>query len=276
MNLVANAVARLRGIFRRAREDAETREELAFHLEMETEKNLRAGMTPIEARRQAHVRLGGVEVIREAVRDARGTRLGEDLLRDLGYAFRVARRSPGFTAAVVVSLAVPIGFNGAIFTIVDSFLLRPLGVVRPAQLVDVYTSDPNVGRYSTSSYPDYLDLRAGNEVFTDMAAHAPMVALTRVDEAARLVMGEAVTGNYFPFLGVRPARGRLLAPDDDRPGAPRVAVISSGLWARAFGGDPGVVGRSLGIGTQSYLVVGVAPREFLGMPPIPGPDLWIP
>ena len=276
MNLVANTVARLRGVFRRAREDAETREELAFHLEMETEKNLRAGMTPIEARRQAHVRLGGVEVIREAVRDARGARLVEDLLRDLGYAFRVARRGPGFTAAVVVSLAVPIGFNGAIFTIVDSFLLRPLGVLRPAQLVDVYTSDPNVGRYSTSSYPDYLDLRAENDVFTDMAAHAPMVALTRVDEAARLVMGEAVTGNYFPFLGVRPARGRLLAPDDDRPGAPRVAVISSGLWARAFGGDAGVVGRSLGIGTQSYLVVGVAPPEFLGMPPIPGPDLWIP
>ena len=276
MNLVANAVARLRGVFRRAREDAETREELEFHLEMETEKNLRAGMAPIEARRQARVRLGGVEVIREAVRDARGTRLVEDLLRDLGYAFRVAGRSPSFTAAVVVSLAIPIGFNGAIFTIVDSFLLRPLGVVRPAQLVDVYTSDPNVGRYSTSSYPDYLDLRAENGVFTDMAAHAPMVALTRVDQAARLVMGEAVTGNYFPFLGVRPARGRMLAPDDDRPGAPRVAVISSGLWARAFGGDPGVVGRSLGIGTQSYLVVGVAPPEFLGMPPIPGPDLWIP
>ena len=153
-------------------------------------------------------------------------------------------------------------------------MLRPLGVARPTELVDVYTSDPNVGRYSSSSYPDYLDLRTENDVFTDMAAHAPMVALTRVDDAARL--GEAVTGNYFAFLGVRPARGRLLAPDDDRPSAPRVAVISDGLWARAFGGDPGIVGQSLGIGTQSYLVVGVAPPEFLGMPPIPGPDLWIP
>ena len=274
--MLANLITRVRSLLRRGREDADTREELRFHLEMETEKNLRAGMTPVEARRQARVRLGGVEVIREAVRDAHGTRPVEDLLRDLGYALRGARRNPGFTAAAVVSLAIPIGFNSTIFTIVDSFLLRPLGVVRPAQLVDVYTSDPNVGHYSTSSYPDYLDLRAENDVFTDMAAHAPMVALTRVDEAARLVMGEAVTGNYFPFLGVRPARGRLLAPDDDRPGAPRVAVISSGLWTRAFGSDPDVVGRSLGIGTQSYLVVGVAPPEFLGMPPIPGPDLWIP
>ena len=276
MSTLTAFVRQLRGLFRRGHEDAETQDELRFHLDMETEKNLRAGMDPREARRKARVRLGGVDAIREAVRDAYGTRPLEDLLRDLGYAMRAARRSPGFTAAAVVSLAIPMGFNSAIFTIVDSFLLRPLGVVRPAQLVDVYTSDPNVGRYSTSSYPDYLDLRAENRVFTDLAAHAPMVALTRVDETARLVMGEAVTGNYFPFLGVRPARGRLLAPDDDRPGAPRVAVISSGLWARAFGRDAGVVGRSLGIGTQSYLVVGVAPPEFLGMPPIPGPDLWIP
>ena len=276
MSPLAALVRRLQSLFRRGREDAETRDELRFHLEMETEKNLRAGMDPREAHRRAHVRLGGVDAIQEAVRDARGGRPVEDMLRDLGYALRAARRRPGFTAAAVVSLAIPIGFNSAIFTIVDSFLLRPLGVVRPAELVDVYTSDPNVGRYSTSSYPDYLDLRAENDVFTDMAAHAPMVALTRVDEAARLVMGEAVTGNYFRFLGVRPARGRLLAPEDDRPGAARVAVISSGLWERAFGGDPDVVGRSVGIGTQSYLVVGVAPPGFLGMPPIPGPDLWIP
>ena len=232
-SLVRRLVARLRSLFRGGREDAEAQEELRFHLEMETEKNLRAGMTPREARRQAHVRLGGVDAIREAVRDARGGRPLEDLVRDFGYALRIARRSPGFTAAAVVSLAIPIGFNSAIFTIVDSFLLRPLAVVRPAQLVDVYTSDPNVGRYSTSSYPDYLDLRAENDVFTDMAAHAPMVALTRVNEAARLVMGEAVTGNYFPFLGVRPARGRLLAPDDDRSGrGPRGGDLDRAVGTR--------------------------------------------
>ena len=154
MNLLAQLAARLRSLFRHGREDAETQDELRIHLEMETQKNLRAGMDPREARRQAHVRLGGVDAIREAVRDAHGTRPVEDLLRDLGYALRVARRSPGFTAAAVVPLAIPIGFNSTVFTIVDSFLLRPLEVVRPAQLVDVYTSDPNVGRYSTSSYPD--------------------------------------------------------------------------------------------------------------------------
>lgn len=269
-------VRRFRGLFRRGREDAETQEELRFHLEMEAEKNVRAGMNPREARRQAHVRLGGVDPIREAVRDARGGRLLEDLLRDLGYALRVARRSPGFTAAAVVSLAIPIGFNTAAFTTVDSLLFRPLPVSRPAELVDVYTSDPGVERYSTTSYPDYLDLRAENEVFTGMAAHTSMVAAVRVDEDVDLVMGETVTGNYFRLLGVRPVLGRLLAPEDDRPGAARVAVISDRLWERAFGRDPGVLGRSLRIQSQPYLVVGVAPSGFAGMVPVMDADLWTP
>ncbi len=275
-SLVRRLVARLRSLFRGGREDAEAQEELRFHLEMETEKNLRAGMDPREARRQAHVRLGGVDAIREAVRDARGWRPLEDLLRDLGYALRIARRNPGFTAAAVVSLAIPICFNTAAFTIVDSLLFRPLPVSRPAELVDVYTSDPGVERYSTTSYPDYLDLRAENDVFTGMAAHSSMVAAVRVDEDVDLVMGETVTGNYFQLLGVRPVLGRLLAPEDDRPGAARVAVISDRLWERAFGRDPGVLGRSLRIQSQPYLVVGVAPHGFAGMVPIFDADLWTP
>ncbi len=101
-------------------------------------------------------------------------------------------------------------------------LFRPLPVVRPAQLVDVWTGLPE-DPYTTTSYPDYLDLRAKNDVFTDMAAHAPMAAVTRVDEATSLVTGETVTGNYFELLGLRPVRGRLLATEDDRPSAPRVA-----------------------------------------------------
>ena len=275
MNLLADLITRLRSLFRREREDAETKAELRFHLEMETAKNVRAGMTRAEARRQAGLRLGATDAIREAVRDARGARPLEDLLRDCGYALRGARRNPAFTLAAIVSLAIPIGFNTTLFTIVDSVLFRPLPLVRPAQLVDVYTSDPD-DRYTTSSYPDYLDLRAENDVFTDMAAHSPVLAVMRVDEDVNLVMGETVTGNYFRFLGVQPVLGRLLAPEDDRPGAPRVAVISSGLWTRAFGRDPAVVGRLLSIRSQPYVVVGVAPPAFFGLPPIPGPDLWTP
>ena len=245
MRLLSDLVRRCRGLFRAGCEDAATQEELRFHLEMETEKNVRAGMDPREARRPARVRLGGVDAIREAVRDGRGWRPLEDLLRDLGYALRGARKNPGFTLAAVVSLAIPIGFNTAAFTIIDSLLFGPLPVSRPAELVDVYTSDPGVERYSTTSYPDYLDLRAESDVFTDMAAHSSMVAAVRVDEDIDLVMGETVTGNYFQLLGVRPMLGRLLAPEDDRPGAARVAVISARLWERAFGRDPGGTGCPL-------------------------------
>lgn len=183
---------------RRGREDDETAEELRFHLEMEARKNLRAGMEPGEARRQAHLRLGGVEAIREAVRDARGTRPLEDMVRDLRYALRGARRNPGFTLAAIVSLAIPIGFNTTIFTIVDSVLFRPLPLTRPAQIVDVYTSDPD-DRYTTSSYPDYLDLRAENDVFTDMAAHSPMLAIVRADEDVDLVLGRPLPATTFGF-----------------------------------------------------------------------------
>ena len=158
MRLIVGVLSRLRNLLRRAPEDDETAEELRFHLEMEAEKNEREGLSPEEAYRRARVRLGGVDAIREAVRDAGGTRPLEDLLRDFGYALRGARRNPGFAIAVIVSLAVPIGFNTALFTIVDSVLFRPLPLVRPAEIVDVYTSDPD-DRYTTSSYPDYLDLR---------------------------------------------------------------------------------------------------------------------
>ena len=276
MNLAARLVRLLRGLFRRRRADDETAEELRFHLEMEAGKNLRAGMDPSEARRRARLRLGGVDAIREAVRDARGGRPLEDLVRDIGYALRGARRNPGFTVAAVVSLAIPIGFNASVFTVIDGILLHPLPVVRPAQLVDVYSSHPGTGPHAPNSYPDYLDLRAANGVFTDMAAHAPMRTVVRVGEDVDLVMGEAVTGNYFQFLGVQPVLGRPLTPDDDRTAAARVAVISTGLWERAFGRDPAVVGRDLHIGSQPYVVIGVAPLDFYGMPPIPGGDVWIP
>ncbi len=275
-SLVRRPVARLRSLFRRGRDDAEAQKELRFHLEMETEKNLRGGMDPREARRRAHVRLGGVDAIREAVRNAQGWRPLEDLLRDLGYALRGATRRPGFTLAAAMSLAIPIGFNTTVFSIVDSLLFAPLPVAHPAQLVDVYTSDPGVERYSTTSYPDYLDLRTENDVFTDMAAHSLMVAAVRVNDDVDLVSGETVTGNYFRLLGLRAALGRLLVPEDDRPGAARVAVISTRLWERAFGRDPAVVGRTLRIRSQPYLVVGVAPPGFAGMVPIFAADLWTP
>lgn len=248
-------------------------EELRFHVEMETERNLRRGLGKTEARRQALVKLGGLEQIRESVRDERGTRPFEDVIRDLGYAVRISRRHPTFTLAAVLSLGVAIGFNTVVFTVVDSFLFRPLPVERPKELVDIYTGAPG-DPYSTSSYPDYLDVRARNQVFDDVVGHSPALAAVRIGDDSQVVLGESVTGNYFQMLGISPDQGRLLRPTDDQPGAPRVVVLSTGLRQRAFGGVDDVVGRMILVQGHQYEVVGVAPAAFTGMPPMPGPDMW--
>ena len=142
MRLVTGVLSRLRSLLRRGREDAETAEELRFHLEMETAKNVRAGMDPAEARRRAHLRLGGVDAIREAVRDARGGRPLEDLLRDVGYALRGARRNPGFTLVAVLTLTLGIGANTAVFTVVDNFLFRPPPFEHVERLMSIRDVNP--------------------------------------------------------------------------------------------------------------------------------------
>ena len=145
MSLLTDLLQRCRGVFRGGREDAETREELQFHLEMQTEKNLRAGMDPRQARRRAHARLGGVDAIREAVRDARGARPLDDLFRDLGYALRGARRHHGFSLVAVLTLTLGIGANTAVFTVVDSFLFRPPPFEHVERLVSIRDVNPAQG-----------------------------------------------------------------------------------------------------------------------------------
>lgn len=195
---------------------------------------------------------------------------------DVRYAFRWFRRSPGFTAVAVLSLAVGIGFNTAVFGLTDALLFRPLPVDRPEALVDVFTSASDGDQYSTSSYLDYLDLRDRNEVFSDMLGFSPMIAAQNLDEGSRLLFGEVVTGNYFAMLGVGAHLGRTLTPDDDRPGADRAAVISDGFWRRELGGTPDVLGKTLRIRGHHYTIVGVAPAWFSGMTPIVDADLWVP
>ena len=200
----------------------------------------------------------------------------ERLRTDIRYAVRGLRRSPLFTLVAVASFAIGIGFNTALFTMVDTVLFRPLPVDRPDRLVDVFTTGGEDMMYATSSYPDYLDLRAGNDVFADMLGYSPSMDAVKVGDRSRLAMGETVTGNYFPLLGVSAEIGRILTPDDDRPGAPRAAVISHRLWTREFGGSAAAVGQHLRVHGQLYTIVGVAPRSFTGMVPLLAPELWTP
>ena len=202
----------------------------------------------------------------------------EAFLADVRFALRWLRKSPGFTLVAVASLAIGIGFNTAIFTIVDALLYKPLPVAEPSRLVDVFTSAA-AGRsveFGTTSYPDYLDLKSRNDVFEDIVGYSPMFGALSTGLGARLAMGEIATGNYFQVLGVNALIGRTLLPEDDRPGAPPVAVVSYRYWTRELGSTPNLSGQTLRLRGTPFAIVGVAPPSFTGMVAILSPEVWIP
>jgi predicted permease len=184
-------------------------------------------------------------------------------------------KSPGFTLVAVASLAIGIGFNTALFAVVDAILFKPLPVAQPGRLVDIFTGSPLLA-YGTTSYPDYLDFRAQTDAFDDVAGYTPMLGALSTEVGARLFMGEIVTGNYFRVLGVPAFIGRTLTPEDDAPGAARVAMVSYRYWTRELASTPGVVGRTVSIRGNPLTIVGVTPSGFTGMVPVLAPELWIP
>ena len=197
-------------------------------------------------------------------------------MTDLRYAVRWLRRSPGFAAAAILSLGLGIGFNTAIFAVVDALLLRPLPVREPSRLVDIFTSGSDGDTYSTSSLPDLLDYRDQTTVFEGIAAYSPMFAGVSRGDRGRLVLGEVVSGNYFTLLGVSATLGRTLLPADDEPSAPRAIVLSNRYWKREFGGQQDAIGQTLRIRGQQFTIVGVLDDRFTGMVPMLAPEVWIP
>jgi predicted permease len=202
--------------------------------------------------------------------------MAETLLKDIRYALRWMARSPGFSAVAILSLGLGVGVNTAMFSLVDSLLFRPLPVLAPDRLVDVFTTGGDGDQYATSSYQDYLDLKTHNTVFSDMIGYSPMMAPLSLGDRSRIMLGQIVTSNYFSMLGVQPALGRLLVPSDDDPGAERVVVLSHQMWQREFGGDQSIVGRSLTLRGLPYSIVGVAPASFTGVVPLLTPELFLP
>ena len=197
-------------------------------------------------------------------------------LGDLRHAVRTLERSPLLTLVVVVSLALGIGANTTMFSLVNALLLRPAPANHPERLASVFTSESDGRRYGASSYPDYLDYRDRNPAFESLAAFSPSpMSLTVAGKSQRL-LGTIVSGNYFSMMEVRPALGRTLLPDDDLPGAPPVVMVSHGLWTRRFGSDPALVGRPLSINGHPFQVVGVLPSSFRGAVMGITPDLFVP
>src|SRR5918911_953601 len=189
-----------------------------------------------------------------------------DLLQDLRYGLRMLRKSPGVTLVTVLSLALGVGANTAIFSVFNGVLLKPLPVAEPERVVALYTSDYSGPLYGSSSYPDYLDFRARGKVLSDLAGYSPRPLSLNAGGAPERIFGEIVTGNYFDVLGVRAELGRTFLPEEDRtPGTHPVVVVSHDFWRRRFGADPRLVGQTLLINGQSLTVIGVAPKNFKGV-----------
>ena len=198
------------------------------------------------------------------------------MIQDIRYAFRWLRRSPGFTLVAVLSIGLGVGVNSAMFSLVDSLLFKPLPVSSPSTLVDIFTTSSDGDEYATSSFPDFTDLKAQNDVFADMTAYSPVFAPLALGERSRLVVGQAVTGNHFAMLGVPAHLGRTLLPSDDDAGATRVVVISHRMWQRDFGGTTAALGQTLTLRGLAYTIVGVAQPTFRGVVPLVAPELWLP
>jgi predicted permease len=268
---------RVRSFGRRRTLDDRLDEEIRFHVEQQIEKNQRVGMAPAEARRQALIRFGGVEQMRERTRDEfRGARL-DTLVRDVRYGLRSLRRHPAFSAMAVLSLAIGIGANAAIFGVVHAVLFSASPIAQPETLVNVYETEGGEG-FNPPSHANIDDLRKGTtQIFSGIAASTFVGAPIDRGGTASYVMGEAVTGGAFTLLGVEPMLGRALLPEDDiaRGGHP-VVMLSHGYWQRAFGADPHVVGRTLRMGGRGYTIIGVTPADYRGGLPAFTPAFYVP
>ncbi|HEY6291648.1 MAG TPA: ABC transporter permease [Terriglobia bacterium] len=278
---------RLRSLFRKSSVEQELSDELRLHLERLVEENMARGVAPEEARYAALRELGGPDQIKEECRDMRRVNYIDNFLQDVRYGLRQLRRSPGITTVAVFSLALGIGANTAIFSLMNAVMLRDLPVHDPGRLVLLGKgraggSDDGFAVTDLYSYSFYRELRQKNQVFSDVSSLLSLLlggmhgavdggpALEKMDV-------QLVSGTYFPTLGVKPTLGRAFTEAEDEPaGGHPVAVISYSWWKRRFGRDPSITGRTVTLGSTVYTIIGVAPPEFFGTTVGQSPDLWIP
>jgi putative ABC transport system permease protein len=264
---------RLLFYLRREQYDRELEEEMQLHLEMKVEENLVEGRSLEEARYEAQRQFGNQTLLREVSRDMWSYRMLETLAQDLRYGLWMMLKNPGFTAVVVLTLALGIGANTAIFTVVNAVLLQPLPFHEPEQLVRVWRSSAE-GDQTALSFPDFADIRTQQTVFERMAAWGSSdCTLTGQGDPVNL-SGLVVTAELFPLLGVMPQLGRGFTPEEDQAGN-RAVILSHNLWQNRFDSDPNVAGKTVTINSQSYNVAGVMPAEFkfpIQNDPV---DLWV-
>jgi macrolide transport system ATP-binding/permease protein len=268
---------RLYGLLRKGRVEQEMEEELRFHLRMRTWENIEHGMKPDEAELEARRRFGNVGRIKDLGRDIKGGGFMEVLLQDLRYGARMLIKKPGFTVVAVLTLGLGIGANTAIFSLVNTVLLRPLPIAQPGQVVTLNFGTPGRGFFPLLGYPEYKDYRDRNQSLAGLAAASMAPVSLSSNGINERVWSYHVTGNYFSLLGVGAALGRVIAPEDDlTPGAHPVVMLTYQCWRRRFGADPQIIGQSVLIGGQNYTVIGVTPQGFRGTELASTPELWFP
>jgi predicted permease len=264
----------LRRLLGSQRLEGELDKELRFHVESRAEDLAREGVDPAEARRRALAEFGCYEPVKEAARDARGTRWLGDLWQDLRYTRRVLWSAKGFTAAAVLSLGVGLGANAAVFRVMDGLMFRPLDVPKPEELFFVTRSEAKESRFS---HPTYLQLASAAPEAAFAVSSPPSTMQAIIHGTAQLMTTQLVSGNWFDVVGVRAGAGRLLTPSDDKgEGEPLAAVISDWLWEQRLDREPSVIGSTLMINGLAFTVAGVAQPGFRGLIVGTPSDIWIP
>ena len=274
MRALGKSRLRLRSLLRRSAVERELDDEFRFHLDHLVEENIAAGMPEEEARRSALRTIGGISQFQEECRDMRRTNYIDDLLRDLRYAGRNLLRSKGFSILAVLIMALGIGANTAVFSLVNQILLHPPGVSEPQRIVLLRTHYKKLNLdIPSASGPAFADARANKQLFEHVGASRSVnFSYTAQGNPVRLP-GAAVSAEWFDVFGARPAIGRVFVADEDQPNANRVVVLSYDAWARLYGADPHVLGRTMELNQTPYQVIGVMPREFHQPRAV---DLWVP
>jgi putative ABC transport system permease protein len=248
--------------WRRQRQDKELEEEIQAHLEMAKRDRMERGQTAEEAQAAARREFGNVGLIKEVTREMWGWTWLERLGQDLRYGARMLLKSPGFTLISILTLALGIGANTAIFSVIDAVLLRPLAFNEPDRLARLYqVSDKNTFSRQPVSGPNFQDCKNQSRMFESLAAYGNRIAnITGADEPERVLL-TAVSADYFKVMKVEPVLGRAFLPEEDKPGGPRVVILSYGFWQQRFGADPNIVGKTLTLDGYNFTIIGVMPRE---------------
>jgi predicted permease len=272
MRFLRRFIARLSNSVTKRREDERMREEIEEHLALQTAENLRAGLPPAEARRQAVLKFGAVEAIKEDYRAERGMLFIENLLQDSRYALRMLRKSPGFTLIAIVTLALGIGANAVVFSLLNGLVLRPINVPGGK---DIYQIEQ--GKDPSQSYPNYLDIRDRNRAFDGVAAYEIERAGLDTNGTPDPIWIYETSGNYFDMLRVQPFLGRFFHLSDEHGfNSSPYLVLSYGYWQSHFQGDRGVIGRVVRLNRHVYSIAGVAPPDFRGTEIFYSPDVFAP